>query len=274
VTTTKPDLSSVRLKVKRAYQHLDCLRAETKSFLERDPAPFDIRTEKTPGPGKSEKHIVYAVVREQPPPDLGLVAGDAIQNLRHALDYLVYELSPPRFRNRGKTQFPVFTDECEFKVLAPPFIKGIKVDERTLIERLQPYHAQHPSRDPLAVLNRLANKDKHRLLLATAAATAETDTWISSTNAAIAIHYFVGGPVEHDAKILAFTATPEDPAEDMYVQPKSALEIQLKEAEIQPSGPYIEICGFVEYLITYVEHAVIERWFKWGYMVPASKPQT
>ena len=143
-----------------------------------------------------------------------------------SLQLLVYELSPPRFRNRGKTQFPIFTDESEFKVLARHHIRGIEGDERTLIERVQPYHARDPALDPLAVLSRLANTDKHRLLLSTAAATAELDTWIATTNAEIQIRHFIAGPVGHATKIMAFTATPEDPAEQMYVQPNSALEIR------------------------------------------------
>jgi hypothetical protein len=269
VSTPPPDLTSVRLKLDRANQHLDRLRRETQAFLERDPAPLDIRAEKTTGPGKAEEHVVYAVVRELPPSDLGLTAGDAIQNIRHALDYLIYELSLPKFRNKGKLQFPIYRDECDFKVLAPPQIRGITGDERTLIERVQPYQTADPTRHPLAVLNRLANKDKHRVLLAIAAATNETDTWIASTNAKIAIHYFVGGPVEHDTKILAFTATPEDPTQDMYVEPQSGLEIQLKEADIQPGGgPSLEICELIDYLRFYVENSVIDRWFKWGEMPP------
>lgn len=264
-----PDFTSARLKLGRANEHLDCLRRETKAFLERNPAPFDIRTKKTAGPGKSEKYVVHAVVRESPPDYLGLIAGDAIANIRHALDHVVYELSPPKHRNRGKTQFPIYKDECEFKVLSPPLIKGIEGDERTLIERVQPYQTSDPTRHPLAVLNRLANKDKHRILLTTAAATNETGTWITHTNAKIDIHFFVGGPMEHDAKILAFTATPEDPAADMHVEAKSGLEIHLKEARVQPSGgPTMEICDLIHYLAFYVENSVIDRWFKWRNMPP------
>jgi hypothetical protein len=264
-----PDLTSVRLKLNRGNEHLECLRRETKAFLERDPAPLTIRPEKTSGPGKSEKHVIYATITELPPDHLAVIAGDALQNFRHALDHLVYELSPPRYRNRGRSMFPVYKTRCEFEVLAPTLIKGIVGDERTLIERVQPYHAADPMRHPLAVLNRLANKDKHRILLTTAAAPNEADTWIATTNAKITIHYFIGGSVEHDAKILAFTATPEDPAEDMYVQPKSALEIHLKEADVQPGGGWnMEISDLIGYLGHFVENSVIDAWFKWGYLPP------
>lgn len=265
-----PDLMSVRLKLDRGNEHLKCLRGETKAFLERDPAPLTIRPEKTPGPGKSEKHVIYAVIRELPPNHLAVIAGDAIQSFRHALDHLVYELSPSRYRNRGRSMFPVYKTRCEFEVLAPTLIKGIVGDERTLIELVQPYHAADPKRHPLAVLNRLANKDKHRILLTTAAATNETDTWISSTNAQITIDHFIGGPVEHDAKILAFTATPEDPTMDMDVQPQSGLEVHLKEAAVQPGGgPNMEISDLLGYIGHFVEHSVIDAWFKWGHLPPA-----
>ena len=91
--------------------------------------------------------------------------------MRHALDYLVYELSSPRERERRNTQFPIFDDERRFREVGAQWIKSIKGDERTLIERVQPYNAAKLARSsPLFVLNTLANQDKHRLLLPVAAA--------------------------------------------------------------------------------------------------------
>jgi hypothetical protein len=83
------------------------------------------------------------VVREEPPRRLGVPVGDAIQNIRNALAYLVYELSPAKYRCQGRTGFPIYDDECLFEVEGRKQIRGITGDELRLIERYQPYVAAH-----------------------------------------------------------------------------------------------------------------------------------
>jgi hypothetical protein len=266
-----PDLSSVYLKLDRASEHMDSVSEQTKAFLERKPAPFGFRTEPTVGPDKVRTYTLYATVRREPPRELGLVVGDAIANIRHALDHLIYEMSPPSARRRGKTGFPIYTDRCEFQVLGATLLRGIKGDERTMIERHQPYQSgQAAVNHPLAILNRLANQDKHRVLLPLVAAVNNTGTWIGSTNANIKIGYFRPGPVEHDTKIMEFTATPEDPAENVHVEPQSGLQIQL--ANTGTINMDLEVSELLGMCWHYVRHSLIDMWFKWGQMPPATAP--
>jgi hypothetical protein len=269
---TRPDLTDVNLRLERAKEHIETVRHQTKAFLERDPKPFDFRAEKAPGTGEAVEYILYAVVREEPPHRLGAPVGDAIQNIRNALDYLVYGLSPPKYRRRGKTGFPIYDDECLFEVEGRKLIRGITGDELTLIERFQPYKRTNPARnDPLSILRRLSNKDKHRLLLPVVAAVSDSGSWIASTNATIELTYYAPGPVKHNAKIMTFTARPEDPSKEMYVEPQSGLEIQLGEVGMfYPEGVPItaELSDFLEYLLHYVSHDLIAMWFEYGYMPP------
>jgi hypothetical protein len=275
VAKTKPDLSGVRLKLDRAEVHIKAFRRKIETFSKGDPPPFGFRTDKTAGPDKSVEYVLYAIVREPPPRELALLVGDALHSLRSALDHLVYELVPPRNRKSLKLQFPIFVDECEFKVRSPPMIKGIKGDERTLIERLQPYAAADPPQnDPLAILRKLSNLDKHRLLVPMISGTSVKDTWIGSDNAKIRWTLLERGPVEHDAKIVAFTATPEDPAKNMNVQPQSGLQIQLRDTGVIRSMVDIDAADLLDMLHSHVRHAVIDRWFTYGYMPPPNKLQT
>ena len=100
-----------------------------------------------------------------------------------ALEHLVYELSTPAGRRRG-TAFPIFDDEDDFKRQGEPKIATIRGDERTLIERLQPYNATKVASDnPLAILRKLSNLDKHRLLVTTVAAVSELESGVGSGNA-------------------------------------------------------------------------------------------
>jgi hypothetical protein len=267
VAKAPPDLSGVLLKLERAETHMKVFADELATFSKRDPEPFGFKTEETTGQGESVTYNLYAIIREEPPRELALPFGDAIHNIRSALDHLVFELASPKGRKSRKLQFPIFTDECEFKVRNPPMLKSIKGDERTLIERVQPYIATNvPSDDPLAVLGRLSNRDKHRLLIPMVAALGETRSWVASDNADIRFTYLARGPVEDGAKIASFTATPKDPAEDMQVYPQSGLEIQVGDSGI--IGYNIGASDLLGMLHYHVRFMIIEMWFRYGVMPP------
>lgn len=264
---TAHDLSGVHLKLKRAEKHIHDLRDEIVAFRERDPKPFDFRPETTLGPDQSVKYDLFAIVREEPPREFALIVGDAVQNIRSALDHLVYELAPPRVRRKRNTQFPIFDAECEFKVKSASMLKGLTNHERTLIERVQPYAATKVTGDdPLAILRKLSNRDKHHLLVAMIAALSETSSWVGSDNADIRFTYLARGPVEDGTKIVSFTATPKDPALDMKVHPESGLQIQIDKTGIVSFA--IGAVELLEMIHAYVRHDVIELGLVHGFVPP------
>jgi hypothetical protein len=261
-----PDLSGVYLKLDRANTHIETLREMIRSFREGNPPPFGFRTEKTARPDKSVEYVLYAIVREAPPRELAPVIGDVIHNIRSALDHLVYELAPPKSRKSRKTQFPIFSDEREFKEKSPEMLAGITGNERTLIERVQPYNAMNPPRhDPLAILNKLSNLDKHRLLVPVVAAVSATDSWVASDNAEITWDFIAADPVAHDAKLVAFTAVPRDSSGDMVVDPSSGLQIELRDTGADDLG--LDVVHLLEMIHYHVRHMVIGMWFERGYML-------
>lgn len=176
----------------------------------------------------------------------------------------MYALAPPRVRSKRRSQFPIFDEECEFKVLSPPLIKGLTTDERTLIERVQPYAAsQIPADDPLAILRKVSNRDKHHLLITMVAALSETNSWVTSDNANVRFTYLVRGLVEDGTKIVAFTATPKDPTADMHVNPQSGLRIQIAKTGASFDVGAVEILDMIHH---HVRHMILESWFERGYM--------
>lgn len=260
-----PDLSGVQLKLDRAEEHIDTVRQTIVAFLKREPRPFGYRTETTTRPDKSIECVLYAVVREQPPRTLAPMIGDAIHNIRSALDHLVYELASPSERNTGRTEFPIFSDEGQFKKHSPAMLKGITGDARTLIQRVQPYIASNPPRhDPLAILKKLSNLDKHRLLVPMIAAVSEIDSMVASDNAEIRFEFLEPGPVEHDARIMAFTATPRDPSVEMPVSTQTALQIGLRDTGADDLR--LEVIRLLGMLHDHVQRSVIDWWFKYGQM--------
>ena len=82
--TNPRDLPGVHLKLDRAGRHIETLRTEVDAFKRRDPAPWDFTSEQRAGSGNTVEHLLYAVIREPPPPEWVLIIGDAIQNMRAA----------------------------------------------------------------------------------------------------------------------------------------------------------------------------------------------
>jgi hypothetical protein len=261
------DLSGVRLKLARAQAHIDAIRDKSAEFVEGEPPPFGFRVEtRDLADDGAVEYTLYAVVREQPPHDFAPLIGDAVHNIRSALDHLVYELAPARVRRSGKTQFPIFTDECRYRVLGEPMIRGIEGSERTLIERVQPWRDEVPEQHPLAILNRLSNLDKHRLLVPVITAVDWMSVWVGSDHADINFTRIESGPVEHDAPIVAFTARPTGSGE-MTVTPQSGLHLSLRAEDTRVAWSR-SVDELLEVLHHYVEHTVIDMWFKYGWLLP------
>jgi hypothetical protein len=180
--------------------------------------------------------VLYATVREDPPRTLAPIIGDAIHNMRSALDYLAYELASPKARKSRSTQFPICMDESQFR--HPDNLRkiaSITGDGRDLIERLQPYNATDPPRhNPLAILNKLSNRDKHRLLVPCVAAVNTAESWVASDNAEVNFEFIEPGPVTHDARIVALTARPRNPSTEMILHPRSGLHIATEHGRRRP----------------------------------------
>jgi hypothetical protein len=263
---SNPDLSGVRLKLDRAEAHIETVGEQIGAFRERDPAPFGFRSDPEPRANQPGEYVLYAVIREPPPRELALPIGDALQNMRAALDHFAYELSSPSAQKSGKTAFPIYTDECRFKANGVPRIKTITGHGRAFIERMQPYSATKiPTDDPLEILRTLSNLDKHRLLVPVIAALSDRDSWVAATNAEIRFRYLHRGPAEHDAKIVAFTATPKDPSVDMEVQPSSGLQMQLDKTGIV--GFEIEALELLKMILHHIRWSM-EWLFERGVLPP------
>lgn len=164
------DFGGISMKLGRAEAHLRDLRERVGPFLEG--VSHDFRGEIDPEAGK---FAAYLSVSNEPPPEWGLLVGDLVQNVRSALDHLVWGWVP-KSRRTNRTAFPIFDDPDEFlcAVTLPARKKrrgtltGLAPDSERfkLIESCQPYHGEHgPEFHPLRNLASLSNEDKHRTLL-------------------------------------------------------------------------------------------------------------
>lgn len=148
------------LKLRRAKEHLNVVNDLMQGFQNRKPYRIVdslIRDRQT-----GERLLRFKQF-EDIPPDVPLVIGDICNNLRSALDHLLWQLwllKKPSFN--GNVFFPICDTEDSFKSQKTwSYIKGLSEVQRAAIESLQPYKTRNPA---LSLLRDINNSDKHRLI--------------------------------------------------------------------------------------------------------------
>ena len=220
-------LTSAERKFERGIEHVHTLRREAKTFQDANAyEPLVERKVRTP------QEIEYRVSAQQNlavPDHWPVLAGEAIYNLRSALDHAVYALIR---KNRGQSQYPIFTDRREFQVKGRPMIKGLSETVRTLIEEGQPYNRleQYPAFDPLAILNSFSNRDKHRQLATVAAV---SDFTYVGVNDGVKISEWimplaVGKVLQQDTEVVRFVAVAATEIKEMDVNPRFTYQVRIR----------------------------------------------
>lgn len=177
------------LKLKRAGEHIEALKLAVEAWLGTD--AYTISREINTETGDTVRR---AKIKSSPPVELSLIVGDAVQNLRSALDHAVYFLAerhsgPLTPEAEGRLMFPIAGNENSkgarvdgariFRAAVERGqLDGVPDPARDFIESVQPYHWGAPSSgDPwdafryhwLWVLHDLNRIDKHRRLAVTTA---------------------------------------------------------------------------------------------------------
>ena len=157
-------------KIQRAGLHLEALHAAIGPFLESEPKPYRFLSKVDV---ETSRYVLLVVIERQPPLEWSLIAGDFVQNLRAALDHLIWQL----VRANGQkptvgNAFPIL-DQLPSKKRGHPerqkwnrCLAGVHPGAVHFIEICQPYKGPDgPSRHNLAALRKLSNEDKHRTLI-------------------------------------------------------------------------------------------------------------
>lgn len=159
-------------KIARAEEHLKALKAEIAAWAQ--PAPYRLAEKRNAD--TTIISVYVQVLRRTELARMALIAGDAIHNIRSALDHMVYELAiiagNGRFPPRGDRllMFPIADAPKQFERECGRRLNTLTCNMRTRIERVQPYNRLRPDLPPiLSTLRDLDDTDKHRLLNVTPA---------------------------------------------------------------------------------------------------------
>ena len=156
------EVRTSRLKIERARHHVGELARSASQFLSSK--PYSIRTSEEP-PGD----LVYRVsVAKAVPDDWGLVVGDAVHNLRAALDHLAWALVEVSGGTPSRdTCFPIAMSQTAIAQSLPRALAGARPEVLAFARRLKPYRGGNVHLDRIHSLDIV---DKHRLPLIAGAA--------------------------------------------------------------------------------------------------------
>jgi hypothetical protein len=224
-----PEFASCLLKVSRAQEHLDGLKAEFSEWFASDPY-FISKTSNTDG-----SHHGVAIEITKPPnfDRWSLISAECIHNLRTALDTALYAvairesgLNPPP--NASELQFPIAEspDSLE-KQMRRRKLTSLSTRTQIWIERAQPYNRPHGSNPPvLRLLNELDNSNKHRMLnLAVQHLSEGKITFRSPLIDGVPTIHFLRTPIYSGVEFAFFTLNP--PQRDVKFDFQGSLTISI-----------------------------------------------
>ena len=155
-------------KIERAEKHIKNLQSVSEEFARENSCKV------APEYNENAKRL-SVVVRDFKdfPPEFGIIAGEALHQLRSALDHLVWQLfkhsniEPPG----RKTGFPIFLEGGKkYEDGCKSMIRGLSAATAARMERFQPFQRGAAAKEiPSWLLHDLNNTDKHRLALVTSA---------------------------------------------------------------------------------------------------------
>ncbi len=154
--------ASGRVKIERAKEHISNLEAEIATFAKSDPYKVVPEIDKQTG-----EVVVCVRVKERPPLRWGTLAGDAVHNLRSALNILWRTVWPVPVRDKSrKDSFPIFDSAKVFKTR----FRGVKEPARQavmdILKALEPYKPGDEGGNALLwKLGVVNDTDKHHLLI-------------------------------------------------------------------------------------------------------------
>ncbi len=243
---------AIAYKLTRATKHLKALHRTIDRFLKGK--ANGIANDFTSEPGYL---IVKAFSRSGPPPSCSGLIGEILYHQRAALDYMACELA--RYNKQvvdDLVEFPIFLERDRFRSpvtgnLTPSVEKRIgllRPDHQAVIEDEQPFQGRHgkPEDDPLWLLYRLSNFDRHQFIHLTSIITNTSFHDFTPSEAAarfkqISVTY---GAFESQAEVARF-AILRGPALDVEVQSNVRFDVAFGDKGPGAGRPVLNTLGAI-----------------------------
>jgi hypothetical protein len=216
-------LDDARAKLGRAKLHVEILRADIRQAGQGEPYTIPLREDLDEDTGTLYLRVDRETARPQ---EWGLMIGDALHNLRSALDSGWWQLACHHLK-RGPTEEEA--KKIQFPILKPggtwnhsSVKKWVGLAAAKFAGALQPDPGGYPPEilHPLAALNRLSNIDKHRNIHTTVQKlhtltlqVAGEGQKIADAATGVTIHYFGDRAPKAGDKLVTMPADswPRDP---------------------------------------------------------------
>jgi hypothetical protein len=248
-------LDDVFLRLDGAKGHIETVERERELFIERKPYRF-VRQEKP----YEFKHLFRAFIYEQPPASLRRAVSGVLQDLRNSLDNLAYQLAvletgqdPPP--DEDGVAFPIFLKRKEFRKRSVRPLKNIGTTPCKEIVDLQPFNGAK-ALDPLWILHRLAQDDKHKKPVVVGSAVSNSGIHIKRMSGMLGFQdktYF--GPFEDNGIVAEVFARP-GPGAELDMEFHLATDIAFPKKGPAKGRPILEV---LPDLVTCVETEVIPK---------------
>jgi hypothetical protein len=155
-------MSGIREKIKRAKKHIEDFKSELQIF--HDSKPYAIRVDVDSSPMQP---IVQILKADPVPPYLACIVGDAIHNLRSALDHLACELVMANGNiPTQKTEFPILDQPITTSKLESRFAAKVEGMRKEVVDAIRNIHPYQGGSNTLWRLHRLDVTDKHKTVIA------------------------------------------------------------------------------------------------------------
>lgn len=210
--------ASYSRKLDWAKSKIDALEDSIQGWLQGDAYTLVEYTEAVTG-----DQVLEAKITEPPPEEWPLMVGDAVHNLRSALDHVAYQLALDGYQadrpgeaipagHQRRIMFPIVAVSNDPRLSVEEFyaqvvkaqLRYVPDSAAAAIQTLQPYERTPaaPLTDPLWAVNEIDVIDKHRKLHTTAVAFPIKEFSIGGGDVHIKNLKIGGGSVEDNSEVM------------------------------------------------------------------------
>lgn len=262
-------IEDARTRANRAKTNFAALKFAMSNYRRMHPENETVETQR---PSKTEVRLV-ARIKQKPPRQWGLAAGDILVDLRSALDYAVYALAvahsgkdPPE--HAKSLEFPICVTDIRWReAIGRHKLHGIRPEAIDYIASTQPF-GNGGSTSAMLALEELVGITKHRFIYV---AWARLDTLtlpmkFKGLNPFKAQARHIPGELEDGAELIVYELNPASEDFEFEVRPSITTKVV-----IEPTDKgWLELTDFIGKIGAYTEHVLgeLEAFLAAGHEAP------